>query len=284
MRYKFVVVFIVLFVISCSSSPQYTVQKLPSGKEIKILSMGKMHFTKDTPALTLKYQTDISIDNVNLLRKEAEEIWPMFRINVEKSGLSNAIVMATSPPIKKAPILSTTRSYNFVATKRENGTWDLNSWKRNYDKEAKRVAERYLESNKKGDAANAVKAFHYPVYFTSEQLNSEIDGISKVLAIITDKLGTLNSHKLNDSQILYRFLALQSASQEYWNKYPYFNGLVYDVQFSKKGKGYLVFRFSIIKDKLEIHSVLYGLPEDNPEAKMVFKEINDDIVKEFSNT
>ncbi len=105
MEYKFLVVPIILLISSCSPSPQYKVQKLPSGKEIKILSMGKMHFAKDLPALTLKYQTDISIENVDLLRQEVEEIWPVFRANVERSGLSKAIVMATSPP-KKSRIIS----------------------------------------------------------------------------------------------------------------------------------------------------------------------------------
>jgi hypothetical protein len=283
MGYKFLVVPIILLISSCSPSPQYKVQKLPSGKEIKILSMGKMHFAKDLPALTLKYQTDISIENVDLLRQEVEEIWPVFRVNAERSGLSKAIVMATSPPIRKALILSTTRSYNFIATKRENGTWDLNSWKRNYDKEGIHIAERYLGTNKRGNTASMAKAFHCPDYFTSEQLNSELDGISRVLDIITDKLGTVESYKLNNSQIIYFFFALRSASQEYWNKHPYFNRLIYDVEYSDKGSGYLVFSFSTIKDEVVLSTILYGLPVDNPETEMVFKELNEKM-KELNNT
>ena len=127
MQLNILFILIIFTIVSCSPSPQYTIQKLPSGKEIKIISMGKMFFSKDKPALMVKYQTDIDIKNVDLLRKEVEEIWPMFRINVEKSQYSNAIITVASQPIKKFIFFSTNSNYNFMALKKENGTWDLNS-------------------------------------------------------------------------------------------------------------------------------------------------------------
>jgi len=158
MKLKFILVLATVFIASCSSDSQNTIQKLPSGKEIKILSIGKIFLKKDKPVLMLKYQTDVDIKNVDLLRKEVEEIWPMFRINVEKSKYSNAIIAATSQPVKKFLIFSTNNSYNFVASKKENGIWDLNSWKRDYNEEAKKIAERHLEALKNGDIISGVKS------------------------------------------------------------------------------------------------------------------------------
>lgn len=70
-RHIFLLLLINTLLICCSSEPNYTVQKLPSGKEIKILNIGKMHFTNDIPALVLRYQTDIIITDTDSLRKEA---------------------------------------------------------------------------------------------------------------------------------------------------------------------------------------------------------------------
>ena len=236
-----------------------------------------MYLTEDSPALMLKYQTDIGIDDVDLLRKEVEEIWPMFRVNVEESGLSNAIILATSSPERTGLIFSTSQSYNFVSSKKENGTWDFNSWNRDYDDEARKIAEPFLESIKLQQMSNAVDILHYPDFFTPEQLNEETNGISAILAIVSDKLGVITSYQIRDSQIpLYRFFALQTASQEYWNRYPYFNALVYDAEYSKKGSGYLIFRFSIIDDKLVINSFSYCLP-DSTDAQTLFEELNENI-------
>ena len=277
------VAFITLFLISCSSQVKYTTQKLPSGKEIKILGIGKMYFPKDkTTALTLRYQTDISIDDVDLLRKEVEEIWPVFRIDAVKSGLSNAMIMATSPPFKKFLFFYTSRSYNFFVTKKANGTWDFKSWNRDYDSEAQSIAKEYLESYKKSDMLSVANLLHYPDSFTQEQLNYDKNSIVKVLTIVTDKLGSLESYELNNSQISYLFAALQTASPEYWDTHPFFCSLIYDVRFAKREKGYLIFNFSIINDKLVIHSTFFGLPADNPESQIVLKELADSIMKEFN--
>jgi len=275
--------FITLFLISCSPQPKFTIQRLPSGKEIKILSIGKWYFTKDkTTALTLKYQTDISIDDVDLLRKEVEEIWPVFRIDAEKSDLSNAVIMATSPPIKKVLFFYTTRSHNFVLSKKANGTWEFKSWNRDYDSEAQSLVKEYLENYKKGDMLSVANLLHYPDSFTQEQLNEDKNGITRCLAIVADKLGSLESYELNNNKISYLFVALGTASLEYWDKHPFFYSLIYDVKFAKREKGYLIFNFSIINDKLVIHSTLFGLPADNPESETIMKELSDSIMKEFN--
>ena len=75
--------------------------------------MGKIFFTKDDPALILNYQTDIDINNVELLRQEVEEIWPIFRVDAEKSGLKSAFIAANTKSQKKFLILSQKNLLNF---------------------------------------------------------------------------------------------------------------------------------------------------------------------------
>lgn len=50
--------------------------------------------------MALEYETDININDVESLRKEAEEIWPVFRVNVENEKMVNAIIKASKPKKK----------------------------------------------------------------------------------------------------------------------------------------------------------------------------------------
>ncbi len=278
MRYNILLIFsVLLFITAYSSAAENKIFKLPSGKEIKVLGVGKIHFTESSPALTLKYETKISIDNFDLLRKEVEEIWAMFRGDAHKSGLTNAIIMATSPPIKKALIFSKSKSQNFLTTKKENGTWEMIDWKRDYENEVKDISESYLEANKKLDTVNMAKAFHYPSSLTQEQLKEKTADNSKFLKSLVDKLGAIDSFKQGNSQMETLYLNLSGATKEYWKKYPMFKRAIYEVNFSKKGRGFLIFGFSIIEDKMVIHSIFYALPKENPEAELVFKELKEDI-------
>ena len=106
---------------ACVQGPAYQIQQLPSGKPVKVLGMTKMFFSHGDPALILKYQTDLPIDDVPALTKEADEIWSSFRVNVESAGLSAGMISANTPP--KGFILTTSKSYNFVYKKSADGQW-----------------------------------------------------------------------------------------------------------------------------------------------------------------
>jgi len=82
-----------------------------------------MFFTKGDPALMLKYQTDLSLDDKQALRMEAEDIWKEFRLNVEQAGLKNAIISAHETP--KGLIIKKSRGVNFVVNKNDSGVWEF---------------------------------------------------------------------------------------------------------------------------------------------------------------
>lgn len=118
----FLLIIVAFAVTSCApSGPTYTIQKLPSGKKIKVLSVGKMLFSGGDRALMLKYQTEIPLDNKTALREEVEEIWKYFKLDVEKTDSTSAIISANEPP--KGFIVTTNKNYNFVIQKDKDGNW-----------------------------------------------------------------------------------------------------------------------------------------------------------------
>jgi hypothetical protein len=104
-----------------SAPPAQQTVTLPSGKQVKVLGVGKVMFSNDAPALMLKYETDIPIDDKERLSQEADEIWKSFRDDVEKAQLTSAILSANEP--SKGLVVTTSRGFNFVYKRGADGTW-----------------------------------------------------------------------------------------------------------------------------------------------------------------
>jgi len=116
---------ILLALSGCGSTDTgYTVHKLPSGREVKVIGITQMSFTKGDPALMLKYQTALRLEDRDQLRKEVEEVWQVFRVDVERAGLKAAVISVQETP-KRVLIVSTSKGYNFVVKKSEAGTWEF---------------------------------------------------------------------------------------------------------------------------------------------------------------
>src|SRR5438105_1950184 len=82
----------------CNSAPTYTVRKLSSGREVKLLSMMPIRFGNGSSALMLKYQTDLDMSDKQALQKEVNEIWTVFQNDVEKGGFGSGIISANHEP------------------------------------------------------------------------------------------------------------------------------------------------------------------------------------------
>ena len=107
--------------VACGGGPPTTAPVLSSGRTIRILSMGQMSFTQASPALVLKYQTDLKIDDKEHLTEEVREIWNDFRGDADKAKVTSAIIMANEVP--KGTFIQTGRSYNFVFERSAAGVW-----------------------------------------------------------------------------------------------------------------------------------------------------------------
>jgi hypothetical protein len=99
------------------------VLKLPSGHSYRSLGVVRMHFSESGPALMLSYVSNAKdAKDEATIRKEIDEIWPEFRKQVEKEGLSAAIVSANSPPSTSFGF-SKGWKYNVVYSQDSNGQW-----------------------------------------------------------------------------------------------------------------------------------------------------------------
>jgi hypothetical protein len=96
--------------------------KLKSGKEVKVVKAGPVYGPgMKKLAVELQYETELKVSDHAALRKEADEVWEVFRPDVDRAGEKTAIVSA----VERRPPTIVTRSegYNFVFEKRADGTW-----------------------------------------------------------------------------------------------------------------------------------------------------------------
>ena len=107
-----------------STDTGYTVYKLPSGRDVKVIGITRMFFTKGDPALVLKYRTDLKLEDQEQLRKEVEEVWQAFRVDVEREGLKAAVISVQETP-KRVLIITKSRGFNFVVKKSDAGAWEF---------------------------------------------------------------------------------------------------------------------------------------------------------------
>ena len=70
----------------------------------------------------LRYQTDISITDVQALEKQADEIWSRFKPDVEKSNFICGATKAQEASTSEG-FIKRYRAYTFVFKKSSDGTW-----------------------------------------------------------------------------------------------------------------------------------------------------------------
>jgi len=94
---------------------------LPSGKHVETFERTRINFTGGNSALVLKYWTKIDFADHDALRREADEIWPSFRGEVENAGSTQGILSANHTRwfSKKVDV------YQFIYAKQADGTWKL---------------------------------------------------------------------------------------------------------------------------------------------------------------
>ena len=122
MKRKLSITLILLIICAgCRSQlPKQKSTKLPSGKEINVTSIIRMDFPNSEPGLVMSYLTDISIDDKVALRKEVDEIWSLFKKDVEDAGLRTGIIRATH---MEGTFVKSGKGYGFVFQKRDDGKW-----------------------------------------------------------------------------------------------------------------------------------------------------------------
>jgi hypothetical protein len=75
----------------------YRVVQLPSGRILKVLSVGEVPLEGGGAGLRLAYETDLAPDDRPALYREVEAIWDEFRFRESAAGASAVVVVATTP-------------------------------------------------------------------------------------------------------------------------------------------------------------------------------------------
>lgn len=142
-----------------------------------------------------------------------------------------------------------------------------------------KVADTYFDYIIKSDFTNAAKQFHYPPYYTKDQLEKDIKGVSVMLAYIEKEFGEVQSYKINKEKIQISEIYLYGGDFSYWQQHHWIYRINYRVQFKKEGEGFIRITFCDIIEKIQIQQVGYGLILSKPHANERFKEISDGYMK-----
>jgi len=98
------------------------VKKAVVEKFIPTAKTGEMDFPNGDSALVMEYQTSIPIVNMAALRKEVDWIWDALRMDVENAKLKTGVIRAVHPD-GGGGLVSQSKGYGFVFTKRDDGKW-----------------------------------------------------------------------------------------------------------------------------------------------------------------
>ena len=96
---------------------------LPSGKKVTAMAVNRVNLANNVVALRLRYLTNLSLFDSAGLREEVEEIWPLFKPDVEREGYVDAVIIAGDAPRGGFP--KTVNGVDFVYKRSADGTWQF---------------------------------------------------------------------------------------------------------------------------------------------------------------
>lgn len=103
-------------------SVNLSVYTLKSGDKIELISIQTQAFEEGPAALVMQYETEIKIDEIERLRKQADEVWSVFVEDVEAEGLSAAALRPTNSSGKVNDQIQRD-SFGFVYIRQADGSW-----------------------------------------------------------------------------------------------------------------------------------------------------------------
>ena len=108
------------FLLSCGGGG--VVKTLPSGHAFRILRGGQVQFSDGSKAAMVVFESERRPDDIKGLQADAAELWEAYRPDIEKTGLSTAIIQANQPKhvllLQKGGVIT-----GFTWEKRADGTW-----------------------------------------------------------------------------------------------------------------------------------------------------------------
>lgn len=98
------------------------VKTLPSGHAFRILRGGQVQFSDGSKAAMIVFESERRPDDLKGLRADASELWEAYRPDIEKTGLTTAILQANQPKhvllLQKGGVIT-----GFTWEKQADGKW-----------------------------------------------------------------------------------------------------------------------------------------------------------------
>lgn len=113
-------IFLALFA-GCTNKVRTETVTLPSGEEVRIRQTLPIVVGDGTRVLMMTYITDLDIEDVDSVQREADRIWPWYRSIVEERGYEVGGIQAASIA-KEGFMHNETKNYTFIYEKK-TGTW-----------------------------------------------------------------------------------------------------------------------------------------------------------------
>ena len=97
---------------------------LPSGHAFRILRGGQVQFADGSKAAMIVFESERRPDDQKGIQADATELWDAYRADIEKTGVSTAIIQANQPKhlllLQKGGVIT-----GFTWEKRADGSWAL---------------------------------------------------------------------------------------------------------------------------------------------------------------
>lgn len=95
---------------------------LPSGHAFRILRGGQVQFSDGSKAAMIVFESERRPDDQKGIHADAEELWTAYRPDIEKTGLTTAILQANQPKhvllLQKGGVIT-----GFTWEKQADGSW-----------------------------------------------------------------------------------------------------------------------------------------------------------------
>ncbi|HET8901505.1 MAG TPA: hypothetical protein VFM84_06165 [Holophagaceae bacterium] len=97
---------------------------LPSGHAFRILRGGQVQFADGSKAAMIVFESERRPDDQKGIEADAAELWDAYRADIEKTGVSTAIIQANQPKhvllLQKGGVIT-----GFTWEKQADGSWAL---------------------------------------------------------------------------------------------------------------------------------------------------------------
>lgn len=142
-------------------------------------------------------------------------------------------------------------------------------------------AEQCLPLIAAGRYADLVRLYHYPAEMSQAELAVEKQLLMASLAEIAQLFGSFQQSSIPERPLHLHQFEVQSATTDYWAERSRYYQLVYDTTFSEMGAGSLVLRMIVYDHRLQLRSIGYAIPADEPGSALKKANIDKHMTRFF---